>query len=287
MSQTCEENAVQNSNEVLLKRVKRILYFEYGSVTTKANIDEGCMVLEQENKNLFFKGKPKIQKVEYAQIGSIDVKPNFSIGAAVLGVIIWIVMLGLLTSDEMDTSFMVNAILGSAIAFAGYLIFGTCGKRFMIMKKDGTAVNVFSEGDDKNNKPFLEKLVERGINAQNIKESTFVKKMAYIFAAVSFVFIIIGSCFGNPVDVLLNDLEKTVNEVVKNADEMKRITESGGNASREELLARANAPYQRMKKGLEKFGEIGDRLKKHENNMSLQQQERMMRIILKMNDIDI
>jgi hypothetical protein len=288
MSQSGEENAVQSSNEVVLKRTKTMVMYEYGSVTTKASVDEGFMTLEQVSNNLllnmFSKAKPKVQKVEYAHIGGIDMKHDFNIGAAAFGVIIWIIMLILIIG--IDADFMGNAMMGAMIAMAGYLIFGTCGKKFVITKKNGTAINVFSDGDEKKTKPFLEKLAERGVNTQNIKESAIVKKMAYVFAAVSLVFIIIGSCSGNPVDALLNDFEKTVNEVVRNSEEMKRITESGGNVSREELLARANVPYQRMQRGIERLGEIGGKLDKHENNMSLQQKDRLMKAIQKMNSIN-
>jgi hypothetical protein len=164
-----KDDVVQNPNEIVFSKTKGFGQINYGAVTTKALFDENSISVERIGKILFFKGKPKIDVVEFGTIENVEVKTHFSKGDLISGIVLGLLVIIFAFVGE-DAPNIYNVFVGLVIIAA--LLFCSYGKNIVITKKDSTKVGLLSEGIGAGEEieSFLKKLEEKGVAVQRGKK---------------------------------------------------------------------------------------------------------------------
>jgi hypothetical protein len=159
-----EEAKVENPNEIVFSKTKGVGSINYGSVTTTAAFGETSLSVERIGKVLFFKGKPKQDVVEYAEIAGAEVKTHFSKGDLISGIILGVLAIIFAATGafgEEGPGILVGPVIIAVMVFCSY------GKNIVVSRKNGSTVTLLSEGFGQKEglEQFSKKLKEHGVSA--------------------------------------------------------------------------------------------------------------------------
>lgn len=149
-------------NEMAFSKTKGFGNINYAVAGTKVNFGETGLSIEQTNKVLFFKGKPKTSVVDYGSIAQVEVKTNFAKGDLISGIIIGVFAIILALTGafgEEGTGILAGPIIIAVFVFCAY------GKNIVLTRKDSTKVVIMSEGFGQGDEieAFRKNLTEKGV----------------------------------------------------------------------------------------------------------------------------
>jgi uncharacterized coiled-coil DUF342 family protein len=104
-------------------------------------------------------------------------------------------------------------------------------------------------------------------------------------AALTFVLVLAVSCTGNSIDGLLDEYDKLCDSMIEYVQEANQLSDSSDDSDGVKTLARYAAVQKEMEKYEKKLEVIGTKLSKYEDDMTAEQTERLMRIMLKFANI--
>jgi F0F1-type ATP synthase assembly protein I len=158
-----------NPNEILFTKTKGFGNINYAVVSSRVNVGENELSVEQTNRVLFFRGKLQTYTVDCDSIAKVEVKTNFAKGDLISGIVIGVLMpiftfIGLY--GEESPGILVGPIIIVVMAFCAY------GKNIIITRKDQSKVIIMSEGfgQSKEISAFCKKLTEKGITIYGWKK---------------------------------------------------------------------------------------------------------------------
>jgi hypothetical protein len=157
-----------NPNEIVFTKTKGVGNINYAVAITKVDVGENVLSVERTNKVLFFKGKPKTDRVEYGQIAQAEIKTNFAKGDLISGIVLGVLAIILALTGafgEEGPGIITGPIIIAVMLFCAY------GKNIVLTRKDSSKVIIMSEGLGQGDEieALKKKLAGHGVQVQGGK----------------------------------------------------------------------------------------------------------------------